>query len=439
MKSSFQSILLIVFIVGFVAAIAIFSGLFSSSTSSTDSATPTGMVNIWGVLPNEGMQKYVTDFNAQNLGYKLSYEQHAPGTFYQDIILALANGGSPDMVLVSSEIYSQLGSKLYTIPFTVYTERAFRDADIDGAQMFLSSTGITALPLLVDPLVVYYNKDILASKNFVTVPTTWNDLQGTIPTLTRRDSKNQIVQSAIALGEASNINHARDILSALFLQTGTSIVSYNAGTGTSAVTLANKPAGSVATDALPSEQALNFYTSFSNPTTTNYTWNSSLPESLQSFLAGKSAFYIGRASELFSIQSQNPNLNFDVSQFFQSTASARPITFGSFTAVGIMAKAPNPAAAFAAATQMASAVQTDALSKQFSLPPVRRDLLQIAQTNPYVSVFFKSALSAFSWPDPNPVSTNNIFRDMINNIKSNTTDSQTAIYDAARDLQSTIK
>ncbi len=429
MKLPFQTILIIVFVIGFVVAIAIFSGLFSSS-SKTASTTPTGSVVVWGVLPFADMQKYVDNFNSENYGYTLDYSQHNPDTFYQDVINALANGQSPDLVIINSEQYSQLSSKLYTIPFTAYTERQYRDTNIDGGQLFLSSTGIGALPLLVDPLVVYYNKDILASKNFLVPPKTWDDLQAAIPFLTKRDTKRQIIQSTVALGEANNILHARDILSTLFLQTGNPIVSNQKAV------LNN---GSSATETPASVEALNYYTSFANPTTDNYTWNSSLPESLQNFLAGKSAFYIGRASELFQIQSQNPNLNFDVTQMFQSSTGGRSVTYGSMLAVGIMAKAPNSIAAYAAANQLASSASIDMLSKQFSLPPVRRDLLQISQSNPYVSVFFQAALSAFSWPDPNPTSTNTIFRDMINNVNSNTTDTQTAIDNATRDLQTTIQ
>ncbi len=439
MKFSFQTILIIVFIIGFVVAVAIFSGLFSGSSSKTTSSTPSGTVVVWGIEPVEEMQKYIDTFNDQNYGYTLSYSYHSPANFYQDLITTLANGQSPDLVLISSEQYSQLGNKLYTIPFTAYPERQFRDDNIDGAQLFLTSTGVSALPLVVDPMVAYYNKDLLAAKNFVTVPTTWDNLQAAVPILTKKDSKNQLTQSTIALGEADNILHARDILSTLFLQTGNSIVSYDASTQSNTVKLANSSASAEAGDALPSVQALDFYTSFSNPTSSSYSWNSALPESLQNFLAGNSAFYLGRASELFTIQQQNPNLNFDVTQMFQSSSATRPITFGSFLAVGIMAKAPNAAAANAAALEMASATNIDALSKTLSLPPVRRDLLQVTQSNPYVTVFFQAALSSFAWADPNPASTNQIFRDMINNVNSNTTDTQTAIYDATQALQSSIQ
>ena len=90
------------------------------------------------------------------------------------------------------------------------------------------------------------------------------------------------------------------------------------------------------TAALPTVSALNFYTSFANPTSTFYTWNSSLPSSFDMFISGRSAFYIGRASELFALQAQNPNLNFDVMELFQPEGAVRPTTYGSFIAAGMM-------------------------------------------------------------------------------------------------------
>lgn len=436
MKSSFQTILIGVFIVGFVIAIAIFSGLFSSSSSSSTSATPTGEVVVWGIVANDAMQTYVDNFNSQNYGYTLNYYYHDPANFYQDLITALADGSSPDLVIVSSETITRIQNKLSIVPYTTYPERQYRDTNIDGAQIFLTTSGISALPLVVDPLVVYYNKDLLAAKNFVNPPKTWDDLQTAVPLLTKKDKQNHITQSAIALGEVNNIANYRDILSALFLQTGNSIVNYNTTTNSYQAALTSGTTD--ATQELPTVQALSYYTSFANPTNANYAWNNSLPDSLQNFLAGKSAFYIGRASELFTIQAQNPNLNFDVAQLFQSSGSTRPITFGSFVGVGIMKNAPNPAAASAAASEMVAQSNVDYLSKILSLPPVQRNLLQVSQKNPYVSIFFQAALSAFAWPDPNPVSTNSIFRDMINNVNSNTTDVQSAIYEATKDLQSSI-
>ncbi len=437
MKSPFQTILVIVFAVVFAGAILVFSGLISFGSKKADTA-PQGTVVVWGIAPNTLMQTYFGIINNNgSSGYTISYQEHDPSVIQQDLIVALGNGNPPDMVLYSSELLAQFKDKLYPVPYAAYPERTFRDTTIDGAQIFLGTDGIVGMPLVVDPLVVYYNKDILAKENFVVSPQTWSNLQQTVPLLTKRDERGVIQQSTIALGSAQNVDHMRDILSALFLQTGNSIVvGGGASTGKGTVVLASTPAGSLSA---PTAQALDFYTSFANPTNTNYSWNSSLPSSLSQFIAGKSAFYIGRASELFTIQSQNPNLNFDVSQLFQTGSNTRPATFGSFLAIGIMKNAPNFTAAYAAAGLMSGANGIDALSKTLSLPPARRDLLLVQQANPYVSVFFNAALTAFAWPDPNPLGTENVFKTMVTAVTSGKSDAQTAVFDASRDLQSLLK
>ncbi|MBY0328727.1 extracellular solute-binding protein [Patescibacteria group bacterium] len=433
MKSSFQTIIIGTFLTAFIVAVIAFSGILGGSSGASTSSVPEGEVIIWGVLPSETMQAYVTDFNSNGYGYTIQYEEHSPETFYQDLIMALANNGSPDVVMYSSEIFSQFKDKLYTIPYQAYTERTFRDTNVDGAQVFLTKDGVLGLPIVVDPMVVYYNKDILAAQNFVVPPRNWNTLARSVPLLTKRTAQNTLAQSAVALGEVDNVMHFRDILSTLFLQTGSSIVGIDPVTGVALSTLTN--GGSLDGGTLPTADALTFYTGFANPTSGSYSWNRTLPNSLQQFLSGKTAFYIGRASELFGIQDQNPNLNFDVMEMFQPENATRSITYGSFVAVGVMKAAPNFTAAYAAVSTMASAEGVDALSKRFSLPPVRRDLLLVAQQNPYLSVFFKAALSAFTWPDPNIATTNRLFRAMIQDVNSGKSNAQTAIYEAARDFQ----
>lgn len=433
MKSSFQTILLVMFAVAFAAAVLVFSGLISFGSKNKDDTTPQGNVVVWGIFPQNLIQPYLDNFNIANNAYSISYQERNPETFSQDLIVALANDRSPDMVLFSSEYLATLKDKLYTIPYTTYSERLYRDTNIDGAQIFLTPDGISAFPLVVDPLVVYYNKDILSQANFVLPPKTWANLQQISSRFIKLDSANRITQTSIALGTAGNINNISDIISTLFMQTGSSISVFNPQTGLYSSNLDRNIANA---QTLPTASALDFYTSFSNTTNSNYSWNSGLPNSLDMFLSGRSAFYIGSASELFSIQSQNPNLNFDVMQMFQTGGSVRPVTYGSFIGVGIMKKAPNLTAAYAAANFMATAPSIDNFSKSFSLPPVRRDLILVQQQNPYVAVFFNAALTAFGWSTPDPTSTDKIFRDMINNVTSGRTDSTTAIYDVARDLES---
>jgi ABC-type glycerol-3-phosphate transport system substrate-binding protein len=436
MKASFQAVIIFIFIFAFVAAVAIFSGIFSSNANK-GSSTPEGRVLVWGTLDLSLMQKYVAEINGEGLGYTIEYVQHDPDRLVVDITNALADNIAPDLVLFPSELLLQLRNRLYAVPFAAYSERTFRDTFVDGASVFLSKDGILAMPLFVDPMVTYYNKNLLAGANFVTPPQTWTNLAQTVPLFTRRDARGNLTQSTIALGESQNIPHASDILSALFLQTGTPIVEYDPSVDTYAAVL--NVGQTAAGGSSPAAEALTFYTSFANPTSAGYTWNRSLPDALSFFLSGRSAFYLGRASELFSIQQQNPNLNFDVQLLFQPEGATRPVTFGSFTAVGMLKAAPNPTAAYAALGAMARAKDTDFFSKTFALPPARRDLLQVAQQNPYVAVFFRSTLGAFAWPDPNAAATRTAFRAMITSVNSGTNDANSAINEANSDLQSNIR
>jgi ABC-type glycerol-3-phosphate transport system substrate-binding protein len=436
MKSSFQTIIIIVFIFAFVVAVGIFSGVFSSN-ENRGSSTPQGIVTVWGTLDRSLMQEYIDTINGEGNGYTLDYIEIPSDQLVTSITNALADGNPPDLLLFPGELLVQLKNRLYPIPYASYNERAFRDTFIDGAQVFLARDGILGLPIFVDPLVTYYNKTLLAGASFVRPPNSWTTLVQTVPLFTKRDARGNIIQSTIALGESQNIARSTDILSTLFLQTGIPIVGYDPTTDKYEAELSFGQ--SSATEPLPAAQALLFYTSFSSTTNQGYSWNRSLPEALQMFLSGRSAFYLGRASELFTIQQQNPNLDFDVQEMFQLEGATRPITYGSYMAVGMLKAAPNSIAAFAALGAISRSADSDALSKIFSLPPARRDLLQTAQQNPYITVFFRSALNTFTWPNPNPSATVAAFRDMITNVTSGVMDANSAIDEANRDLQINIR
>ena len=58
------------------------------------------------------------------------------------------------------------------------------------------------------------------------------------------------------------------------------------------------------------------------------------------------------------------------------------------------------------------------LSQFMNLPPVSRDLLKEEPKDPYLDVFYKSALSSKAWLDLNPDKTSLIFKEMVEAITS---------------------
>lgn len=436
MKNSFQTILIGICIAAFIAAILVFSGVIKIGSSNSSQATG-GTISVWGTYPQDIVQGYMDQLAIQTPDLTIRYTERPSATLQDDIVRALADGVAPDLVMSDSNVLLSIQDRLYTIPFTTYSERLYRDSFIDGASVFLSNEGVVAVPLVVDPLVVYYNKDLLAGQNYVVPPTTWTGLVQSLPRFLKKDARGSITQTAIGLGEPDNVEHFTDILSALFLQTGTSVVTRNTTTGQyeQRLTIGNQQEGAE----LGSVTALTFFTNFVNQAHSTYSWSRTLPSTLDMFLSGRSAFYIGRASELFSIQQRNPNLNFDVSTLFQADGAVRSVTYGSFGGVALLKTSPQFPLAYSVLGMLTTPEFTQYFSTALSLPPTTRTLLLSQQSNPYVQVFFKAALSTFTWPDTNPVATKSIFRDMVRAVNSGRSSAQEAVYQASQDLQSAMR
>jgi len=219
----------------------------------------------------------------------------------------------------------------------------------------------------------------------------------------------------IALGQYSNINNAKDILATLLIQNDNQIIKMG-NTGYTSILNDNPSNLSVS----PVQAVVKFFVEFSNPSNTAYSWNSSLPNSLDMFTSGRLAFYIGRASELFNIQSVNPNLSFDVTQIPQIKDSTTKRTFGEIYTVVINKKSKNITSAFKVAEYLSQGDNAKSLSVGMSLPPVSRSLLSKKPTdNPYLFTFFNSALISRSWADPDKTKSDSIFKELIDNVLSN--------------------
>src|SRR4030042_5595396 len=89
---------------------------------------------------------------------------------------------------------------------------------------FKGSDGkLYAIPLEIDGLALYYNKDLFTKAGISDPPTDWDTLIENAIELTKTDSSGNITQAGVALGCSNNINHSADILSALMLINGVAI------------------------------------------------------------------------------------------------------------------------------------------------------------------------------------------------------------------------
>ena len=428
--STFQVILTTIF--GFFIIGALL--LFATSKGGNTAQIPA--ITIWGTVASGPFMEAVNDLN-QTIPNKLTitYVEKREQDFDQALTEALASGTGPDAVIFPHTSLIRQQSRLFVIPPASYSLRAFKDSFIDESGLYLNSAGILALPMSVDPLVMYWNKDIFSTAGVASPPKTWDQYFALAQKLTVKDKVGNITQSAVALGEFANIVNAKDILSALFLQAGTPIVSYNA-TDDRLQAVLDQSFGQTLP---PAEAVLRFYTEFSNPAKTTYSWNRSQKNSQTLFIGGDLAVYFGFASELPVIEKKNPNLNFDVAALPQPLDVKTQVNYGKLTGFGIMKSSQKIAGVFQVGNLLTSADFVRAWVTRGGITPARRDVLSERPADPSAEVFYKSALMSRGWPDSDAVASAGVFKRMVESVTSGQERPSEAVSGATQELQSLIQ
>lgn len=430
--NNFQTILVAIFLAFFVFGVLIFSG-FIKFDSKKNTTGVTGDLVIWGAMPSSQISELLYN-NLPGAGdtYNLKYVEQDINKFQQNLIEAYAKDKGPDLFILPSDMVLENSDFIYKIPYESYSQKAFESSFIDGASIYLSKEGILGFPLLVDPLVLYYNKNILSNESMLFPVASWDELFGLSSKLTKKNKEGAITQSMIALGQYDNVNHSKDILSMLLLQSNNSVITQS-DTGYR-FTVADSSRGIA-----PFGQIINFFLEFSNPSNDSYSWNRSLPNSLDMFTAGKLAFYIGYSSELFEIESKNPNLSYNVSTIPQTKGTDLKRTYGNMHSVFISKKSKNLNGALIVASMMTDKAFLKELGTAVSLPSASRALLADKPKDPYLSTFYDSAIISRSWLDPSDASTDLIFKELIENSLSNKLSVEDAIGKASSQLDLILK
>lgn len=431
-SSPFQVILIGVFIFAAIVGVIIFAAFTNSSNNTAVKAT------VWGTEPEVDFKNLLAAIDPQKKTMDVTYVQKNVDTYETEFVNALAEGNGPDIVLIDDSKLFSWKSKLEPISFKNLPQRTFTDTFVDSANIFVTADGIYALPFNVDPLVMYWNKTMFNDAAIVSPPKTWQQLSSEIPSLTQRTDRSEIIKSAVALGESSNINHSKEIFVNLMLQAGNNLVEFDANTKRYVSTVDTPSSDGVNVF----EGTTKFYTSFSNPNNERYSWNKSLVNSRDAFVAGNLAMYFGYASEYPILQRKNPNLDFDVTLMPQDenrSSGTQVTSYAKISALALVKQSKNKAAAINVMTQLVSLNAQTELSKINNLPSARRDLLSISNGgNTYSDIFSKAVIQSKSWIDPNSTATDSMFREFIDLITTGKVSSSEARNTLNQKLESLV-
>jgi ABC-type glycerol-3-phosphate transport system substrate-binding protein len=236
------------------------------------------------------------------------------------------------------------------------------------------------------------NKDLLNAAGVTTIPGDWSAFQEAVPKLVKQDAQGEIAQAGAALGSGVNIERAPDILSVLMMQNGTRMADED---GTPTFNELPRELEAV-TNEPPIYRALTFYTDFANPSKEVYTWNNRMPNSLDAFIQGKTAFFFGYNYHLPIIKARGPKINLGISKLPQIEGNP-VVNFANYWAFTVSKKSKNTDLAW----NFLNFARTPDENKKFldasKRPAALRAQLTAQLEDEDVGVFASQVLTAKSW------------------------------------------
>ena len=338
----------------------------------------------------------------------------------------LAAGKGPDIFMVRNSALLKERDKIIAAPQTLITSIDLKKIFPQVVEQDFSLQGlIYGLPLSIDTLAMIYNRDLL-NKAALMPPQTWEEFIKNIPLITKVDSVKTILEAGAALGTAKNIDHASDILNVLMLQTGTKMISADFRE-----TTFNSQEGI---------NALNFYTQFSNAGNVNYTWNGSLPNSLEAMSQNKVAVVFDYAEALPKIRARNNFINLGVAPLPQPQSAVKSIAYPNYFGLVVAKQSKQQTLAW----QIIKSLTTDpatALSylQNTKRPPALLSLVNSFDNDQDLTIFAKQIFIARSWPQKEQKAFEQVFLNAINAVVENHTDVKKALDTAVGEINQILQ
>ena len=251
---------------------------------------------------------------------------------------------------------------------------------------------IYGLPLSVDTLAMYYNKDLFNNAGIAEPPIYWNnEFQQDVKKMTKQNDKGEIIQSGAALGGANNIERYSDILSILMMQNGSVMMADDGQALFNRIPTALKDQ-----KYNPGLEALRFYSDFANPAKEVYAWNKNLDNSLDLFIRGKVGIMFGYSYHLLVIKAQAPKLNFGITKLPQIEGNT-PVNFANYWLETVSNKSKHSSEAWNFIQFATQADQVKTYLAKTKKPTALRALVNEQTDDLDIGIFDQQVLTAKSW------------------------------------------
>jgi multiple sugar transport system substrate-binding protein len=373
----------------------------------------------WGVWNSSSdMSALISAYNKSQPNVAIEYHKIPYADYEKELVDALAEDRGPDIFSLHNTWVTAYQNKILPLPATTklakkyitgtikkeevvsfVTKKSLTVADIN--KQFVEVVGkdvivgerVYGLPLNLDTMVLYYNKDILDNKGIPLPPATWSDFEEQVHKIKEVDEDGYIKLAGAAIGAGKNIARSSDLLSVLMMQNLTTMVSDSGEISFDLVPSVLKGKVKVA----PGQSALEFYAKFADPLYDYYyTWNQKMPNSLDAFINGQAAFFFGYAYHLSTIYDKAPKLNFAIAPLPQIEGNPK-VNFANYWVETVSKKTKNADAAWDFLQFITNKDNVKQYLDTQHRPTALRSLINEQLNDPLMSVFADQVLTAKSW------------------------------------------
>ncbi|MFH1291993.1 MAG: extracellular solute-binding protein [bacterium] len=369
----------------------------------------------WTVYDDvDQIRTLINQYTADRAYLTVSVRQLREDEIYTRLVEALADDQGPDIISIHNRMLPAYQNKLVPMPASVPdvttqivkkklgTEQIVNMSTVVlptawqleseyiqvVKQDVVSGNNIYGLPLSIDTMALYYNKDMLDRAGVAEPPQTWTDFQKAVKKLTKYDQEGgKIVQSGVALGTGNNVEAFDDLLYILFEQSN---VKFNQG---NQAIFNTSQQGSEITSAM---SVINFYTDFANSIKDTYSWNSGMGDSLNEFVSGKTAFFFGYSYHNSLIKARAPQLNVKILPLLQLDAD-NPVNSANYWVQSVVKKSNKQDEAWALIAYLTHSKATKDYLDNTGRPSALRAYITEQQQNKELAPFVSQVLVAKNW------------------------------------------
>lgn len=400
-----------------ISSILLVSGLGCKGLSKQEkAATKSIALEYWTVNDDvDQIKDLISKYTLSRPYLTVSVRQLTESELYSRLIEALAEDQSPDIISIHNRMLPAFYSKLAVMPSSVTDAtvqtiqgKLRKEAVINMSAQNLPSVWqidgeyvqvvkkdviyngqIYGLPLSVDTMALYYNKDLLDRAGIAQPPKTWNEFQTAVKKITKYDATGKsILQAGTAFGTGSNIEGFDDLLFVLFEQSNVSFTSNNR-----MVFNLSSSAGSNPSQAI---SVMNFYTDFANPSKDTYSWNETMNNSLNDFIAGKVGFFFGYSYHNALIKARAPQLNVRILPLPQLNGD-KPVNVANYWVQTVVRKSSHQNEAWGLINHLAHSSATKEYLDKTGRPSALRTYITEQQQKKELEPFVSQLLVAENW------------------------------------------